>query len=105
MFRGEPDQARFGGPGRRHLRQQVAFALGRSAQVGEQEVALLLVDSLGGDQPQRRDPHALLPGLRRRREIAAGPGPADVAPVGEADGKGEQPSLQEDRSSRASASW
>ena len=33
-------------------------------------------------------------------EVAAGPGAADVAPVGEAHGKGEQPAFEEDRPDR-----
>ena len=42
MLLAEPHQPRLGRPRRRHLGQDVALALGRAAQVGEQEVALLL---------------------------------------------------------------
>ena len=100
MLFAEPHQARFGRPGGGHLGQNVALALGGAAQVGQQEVALLLVDAVGREQAQRRDAHALLPGLGRRGEVAAGPGAADVAPVGEADGEGEQPAFEEDRPDR-----
>ena len=100
MLLAQPQQPSFGGAGRGHLGHQVALAFGRPAQVGQQEVALLLVDAVGGEQAQRRDPHALLPRLRRGGEIAAGPGAADIAPMGQADGEGEEAALEEDRPDR-----
>ena len=79
------------------LGQKIALALGGTAQVGQQEVTLLRVDAVGGAQAQRRDAHALLPGLGGGGEIAARPGAADVAPMGQADGEGEQSAFEEDR--------
>ena len=100
MLLAQPQQPSFGGAGRGHLGHQVALAFGGAAQIGQQEVALLLVDAVGGEQAQRRDPHALLPRLRRGGEIAAGPGAADIAPMGQADGEGEEAALEEDRPDR-----
>ncbi len=100
MLLAQPQQPSFGGAGRGHLGHQVALPFGGPAQVGQQEVALLLVDAVGGEEAQRRDAHALLPGLGRGGEIAAGPGASDVAPVGQADGEGEQTAFEEDRPDR-----
>ena len=90
MLLAEAGQATLGRPRRRHLGQKIALALGGAAQVGQQEVAFLLVDAVGRAEAQRRDAHALLPGLGGGGEIAARPGAADVAPMGQADGEGEQ---------------
>jgi hypothetical protein len=100
MFLAQPHQPRLGGAGRGHLGQDVALAFRRAAQIGQQEVELLLIDALRGEQAQRRDTHALLPGLGGGGEVAAGPGAADVAPMGQAHGKGEQPAFEEDRPDR-----
>ena len=100
MLLAEPHQPRLGRPRRRHLGQNVALAFGRAAQVGEQEVELLLVDAVGREQAQRRDAHALLPGLGRGGEVAARPGAADIAPMGEAHGKGEEAAFEENGTDR-----
>ena len=92
--------ALLGRPARGDLRQDVALALVRAPHVGADHVELLAVGAGGGEEAERRNPQALLPGVGGARDIAAGHGAADVRPVGEARREGDDPAFGEDRADR-----
>ena len=71
-------------PGRRHLREDVAFALLRPAHVGEHHVQILAMRAAGGEQAERRDAQPLLPGVGGAGDVASG----DRAPRRRPSGRG-----------------
>ena len=88
------------GPARCELRQDVALTLVCPPHVGADHVELFAVGARCGEEPEGRNAEPLLPGVGGAGDIAAGHGTADIRPVGEACGEGDDLTLRVDRPDR-----
>ena len=92
--------ALLGRPACGDLRQDVALALVRAPHVGADHVELLAVGAGGGEEPEGRDAQPFLPGVGGAGDVAAGHRAADIRPMRQARGEGNDGALHEDRPDR-----
>src|SRR5947209_5013247 len=85
---------------RGELGEDVPFPLVAPAQVGEHEIESGPLGPRGREEPDGGDPEPFLVALGGPGDIAAGDGAADIRPVGEVDGEGDESPPEEDGSHR-----